>query len=141
MSYRKTFHVDEPKGALEEVTKKLTDLGFKSQDASEYHCRLAGPRHVSTRKSPLTLISRIEIRVTDQALRVVAEMNRGLKLFLVILAIVFVPMFIAAPLVPNNAMWLALAANLAIWALLLPLIHLAFRAKAKAAIEDLMKEL
>lgn len=138
MSYRKTFHVGQPKSALTELTRKLQDIGFRSRDSSEYHVKMQGPRNVSTKKSPLTIISHIEIRVTDRALRVVANMDRGLKLFLVILACIFIPMFVAAPFVPNNAMWFVLAGNLALWGLLLPIINIAFKAKAAAELEDLV---
>lgn len=141
MNYRKTFQVGEPKSALVEVTTKLKEIGFKSRDGNDHYVKMTGPRFVDTKKSPLTAISLIEIRVTDRALRVAANVDKAIKLFLIILACVFVPMFFAAPFVPNNTMWFVLAGNLALWAVLLPLINLAFKAKAAAALEDLMEGL
>ena len=40
MNYRKTFPVNEPKSALLEVTGKLKEIGFKSQESNEHYAKL-----------------------------------------------------------------------------------------------------
>ncbi|MGB0578210.1 MAG: hypothetical protein ACPGVU_00785 [Limisphaerales bacterium] len=141
MSYRKTFHVGDSKSALVEVTSKLKEAGFRCQESNEYYSKMLGPQKLSTKRNPLSIISNIEVRVTDQSLRVTAQMDRGLKLFLIILGSIFAALFCTSPFVPNNGMWMILGGNLALWMLLLPIINLAFKAKGSRALEQVFQGL
>jgi hypothetical protein len=151
MDYRKTFEAKSPRDVIKRLRDSLLHVGFTEEERDEYRIRLAGPRMLNTGKNPLSGIKSLELRADGTGLEVVAEINRVIRLFVMILGIVSgvlivvgtVASVLQAQVEPVfvQGMWaLIIGGNILVWACLLPVIGLVFKRQAIRVLESVMEE-
>ena len=157
MDYENTFSCGSPKRALRMLAERLVGMNFRIEDQNDHLLRVVGPGMNSMRGNPLLNITRAEIRVESDGLYMAARMGEVTRLFVRVLAWVFaslvivfsvLPILVSARSFPNSWIWHyfagvtgALAVNLLVWLVLLPIIARAQRRKTIGAVENLFGSL
>lgn len=146
MEYRKTVEVSESKESLARMVDALKPLGFSIVDDDGLILRVRGPGKRSTKRNPLFGIGELELESIGKRLEVRARVDQVGKLWITILAGVFLPMLLVVSLIPlfvrqegvQMAGLMAVWGNILIWILILPFIIRAQKRRAIRGLEEMI---
>jgi len=146
VEYRKTFDISNSKETLTQMVEMLSPLGFHIADNDGFIVRVRGPGKRSTKRNPLFGIGLLELESSGQSIDVRATIDQVGKLWITILASVFLPMLLVVSLIPifvreqgvKSVGLLAIWGNILVWILILPFIIRLQKRRAIRALEKMI---